>query len=179
MASARAIDLKHRLETSIILFSSVITIKINYFAQLLIPKLIHKFGFPQQNMSVQSSVKLKQTHWIKDQQQILKQVELFFFTGCYTRKKKKKTSVKSYLWLRVDEVGWNDWGCRALGICPWPIDVNSGLWVVEFITLNLLFGKSNLENASLSLKTTHYFIVTQAKLHNPNYTVHKASNVVN
>lgn len=59
------------------------------------------------------------------------------------------------------------------------MDVNAGLWEVEFITLNLLFGKSNLENASLSLKTTHYFIVTQAKLHNPNNTVHKASNGVN
>lgn len=90
MASARAIDLKHRLETSIILFSSVITIKINYFAQLLFPKLIHKFGFPQQNMSVQSSVKLKQTHWIKDQQQILKQVELFFLRVVILGRKRRK-----------------------------------------------------------------------------------------
>lgn len=60
------------------------------------------------------------------------------------------------------------------------MDMNSGLWEVEFITVNFLFGKPNLENASLSLKTTeHYFIVTRAKLHNPNYTAHKARNDVN
>lgn len=90
MTSARAIDLKHILETTLILFTSVITMKINYFAQLLIPKLIHKFGFSKQNMSVQSSVKWRQTHWIKDQQQILKKVELLFLQVVILGRKRRK-----------------------------------------------------------------------------------------
>lgn len=45
---------------------------------LLIPKLIHNFGFSKNNINIQSAVKLNQTHWIKVQQETLKQVELFF-----------------------------------------------------------------------------------------------------
>lgn len=46
---------------------------------LLIPKLIHNFGFSKSNINQQSAEKLKQTHCNdQSQQETLKHVELFF-----------------------------------------------------------------------------------------------------